>query len=352
VAARLEAQGRRQVAPLSSGMKDKELSRLPEFAQGLSAVAARLEPKDAAQVAAQAGPPPQAMKTRSQTPRHWRRVCRRWAPLGPGARRPHGRPRAILIQGIGRHKNVSHRQFPVAGSVRVAPHGGQEAATTLNQAMKDTQNAHGLSQSWRGVVSGGMAAAWSLTPRMPAQSCGHRSPGMKGSQNGYALSRWCSPDGGAPRLEPKDAAQVAATLLQAIKDNNTLRPCESWRRVLSAGCSPGGQSCRQAAASLISHEGTPRTQMTLAELARGPVGSSGPNGGKTLHYAHHAARRITWSIGPEITPKGSHRRLPLAAQGCHGGGPHMQGPEAATILIQAMKGHQYQRGHHNKARAR
>jgi len=56
VAARLEPKDAAQVAAtVVQVMKDtKNYHALPEFAQGLSAVAARLEPKDAAQVAAQA----------------------------------------------------------------------------------------------------------------------------------------------------------------------------------------------------------------------------------------------------------------------------------------------------------
>jgi tRNA A-37 threonylcarbamoyl transferase component Bud32 len=199
LAARLDAKDAAQAAGmLVQAIKDtKDATALSLLARGLSAVAARLDAQDAARAA---GMLVQAIKdTKDATALYW------------------------LAQGL---------SAVAAGlDARDAAAVSAQAAGILVQAIRDTKDANAL----RELAQGLSAVAARLDAKDAAQAAGILVQAMKDTKDQYALY-WVAQglSAVAARLDAKDAAQAAGILLQAMKDTKDA----NGLRWLAEGLSP------------------------------------------------------------------------------------------------------------------
>ena len=202
-------------------MKDaKNRFAFEYLAQGLSAVTARMEAKDATTATAQAATILlQAMKD--------------------------GGPLPSLAQGL---SAVATRMEP-----QDAAKATSRAAIILVQAMKDTKDPAALTPLARGLLAVGAR----LEVKEAVQVATILVQAMKGTRDEYLLHSLADGlEAVAASMDPEDAAQAATTLVQAIKDNKDPDNLAELAWGLSAvaarmEANEAATSCAQAATSLV-----------------------------------------------------------------------------------------------------
>jgi len=278
--------------------------------------------------------------------RHWRRVCRRWRPAWRPRppRRPQRRPRPSHSRHEGRHQERISPAIPVAGSVRGGGrHGGQGSRDYSQPGHEGHSERARLAQSWRGWCRR-WQPAWS--PRMPRR-LRPPPPGHEGlSERVRLVSLVQALTAVAPRLEPKDAAQVAATLVRPSRTTSTLRPCESWRRVCRRWLLAWRPKLPRRRG--LPHPGHEEHQepIDLAELARGLSAVAARMEAKdAAQAAAQAAAYIAQARNPKDSPPApsNWRRV------CRRWRPNMQAQEP-RLSHPGHEGHQDQRGHRQQGR--
>jgi hypothetical protein len=203
---------------------------LIELAEGLLAVAARLEPGEAADILTQA-----MAKT--------------------------GDSSALF----------KLRQGLSAVASRLQPKEAAQDADTLTQAMAKTDSLPARVQ----LAEALSAVAARLEPQEAAQDAAILTQAMAQATNPYALAQLA--DGlsaVAGRLEPKDAAQAAATLTQAMAKTTSPYALSGLAQGLSAVAArmeprEAGRRCAQAAATITHAMAKTTAPSALAKLAKG-----------------------------------------------------------------------------------
>jgi hypothetical protein len=223
------------VATLSQAMKrTKDPAALLQLAQGLGAVAARMEPKEAAAVCGQAAA--NLTQTMAQT--------------------TDGQALAALAQGL------------AAVAARMGPKEAGEAAATLTQAMAKTMNGSALQYLAQGLA----AVAARMEPKDAAVVCGQAvaslTRAMVKTTDGLTVAAlaWGLPAVAAP-LGPKEAGETAATLSQAMgktTDSGALPILANALSVVATRMEP-----KEAAATLIQAMAKTPSGYALAALAQG-----------------------------------------------------------------------------------
>jgi hypothetical protein len=259
---------------LVQAMKNtKEPSALKDLGQRLSAVSARLEPREAAQAAAQAAAIFSRAIKDTKEPLHLsylakglsavsaRLVPKEAAQAAAGAA-------AALTQAMKDTKLPYGLSSLAKGLAEVSgwlePKEAAQAAATLTQAIKGTKDPVAL----RGLAEGLSAVSARLEPREAAAILTQAMQAMKAANEPYALA-WLAPGLSAvsDRLEPREAAQVAATLTRAMKDTKhplVLRSLAQGLSAVSTRLEP-----REAAAVLTQAMKDIKDWRTLKTLAEG-----------------------------------------------------------------------------------
>jgi hypothetical protein len=297
VAARLEPKDAAQAATtLVQALKDaKDPTALSLLASGLRAVAARMEPKVAATTLVQ------ALKDIKD-------------------------PTALLSLAPGLSAVAARLEAKDAAAAMA------EAVTTLVRAMKDTKDPKALSS----LASCLWAAALRLEAKDAAQAATTLVRAMKDAKDPTALSSlaWGLRAVGA-RLEPKDAAQAAATLVQAMKDTKDSTLAEGLSTVA------GRMELKDAATTLVQAMKDTKDPSALSSLAQGLSRVAARLEPKDAAAA--TAEAATTLVQAMKDTKGPYA-LYLLAQSLSRVAPRLEPKdaaaataEAATALVQAMK---------------
>jgi hypothetical protein len=248
----------------------------PALAESLSALAARLEPKEAAQVCGRGA----ATLTRlmsSKTPDSDRFIMQGLSALATRVdAKDATKIAATLTQEMSKTTNVNSLQFQAQGlsavAARLEPKEAAQvcgqAAATLTQAMSKTTDPYSL----RSLAQGLSALAARLEPKEAAQVCGQAAATltrvMSSTKDPRALLSLAE---GLPvvaaRLEPKEAAELAATLTKAISETTLPPVLVSLKQSLLA--TAARLEPREAPATLIQAMSKITDTLIMPRLAQG-----------------------------------------------------------------------------------
>jgi hypothetical protein len=296
VAARLDAKEAARVSAEAAATLTQAITKtgnpdvLRPLAEGLAAVAARLEPKDAAKVA--------ATLTQAMNQTAYSNV--------PGS----------LAQGL------------AAAAARLEP---KDAAATLTQAMTKTTDSYALGS----LAQGAAAVAARLEPKDAAEVAATLTQGMAKTADSNVL-RSLAPGlaAVAARLEPKDAAEVAATLTQAMTkttDPNVLDPLEEGVAAVAARLEP--KDAAEVAATLTQAMTQTADPYVLRSLAQGVAAVAARLEPKdAARVSAEAAATLTQAMTKTTDPNA----LSLLAQGLAAVAARLEPKDAAATLTQAM----------------
>jgi tRNA A-37 threonylcarbamoyl transferase component Bud32/predicted transcriptional regulator len=337
VAARLEA--KEAAATLVQAMKDaKDPDALSWLAQGLSAIAARLEARDAGPAAAALA---QAMRD-AKDPRAMYGLARG---LSAAAARLEPKEAATtLLRAMKDAKDSSALSQLAQGlsavAARLEAEDAGPAAAALVEAVKATKDPYALP-----ILAGALSA---LAARMraedaaavTAQAAATFVQAMKDTQNLSAsspLARGLSVVAG--RLEARDAAQAATALLQAIKDAKNLGTLSQLAQGLSAVAARlEPQDAAPAAATLVEVMKATKSPLALDELAKGLSAlATRMRAEDAAAVAAPAADILVRALKGTTDPNA----LSALARGLSAVAAHLgteDAAPAAAALLQAMKG--------------
>jgi hypothetical protein len=275
VAAHLDAQDAAPVATtLAQAMKDaKDLfgvsasPALRSLGEGLSEVAARLEPGDAVNTLLQA-----MRDAKDPDALHLLGEC--LSAVAASVRPEDAGPVATtLVQAMKAAKQGFALQGLKAVAARVRPEDAAPVATALVEAMKNAEYPFPLRQ---GMAQGLKAVAARLDAKDAAQAANTLVAAMKDVKNPSTLDPLAlGLSAVAARLDAKDAAPVANTLLQAMRDARDRFALFAWQAMLSLG-----QGLSAVAARLDAKDAAPVANTLLQAMrdAKDP-GTLGPLAG-------------------------------------------------------------------------
>jgi tRNA A-37 threonylcarbamoyl transferase component Bud32 len=218
-------------------MKDtKDWSALPLLAQGLSAVTARLDAKDAAEAA---GSLVQAIKDTDDA----NALPSLAQGLSAVAARLEAKDAAaaasILVQAIKDAKSANALGWLAQGlsavAARLDANDAAEAAGILVQAMKDTKNASALQVMARDVAALAARLDANDAAAVTAPAAGILVQAIKNTKDANTMQSLAHDlSAVAARLDAKDAAAAAGILVQVIEDTKDASALESLAQGLSA----------------------------------------------------------------------------------------------------------------------
>jgi hypothetical protein len=208
-------------AALSKALQDnKEPKAWSALAHGLSALAARMDPKDAAVVCSSAAAALSRASKEDEDPNAW-------LALAPHLEGKDAVLAATALAKAIRREDPSIWSYVTAVSELAARLEPRDAVAVLSLAISRTSNEWESSALWQDLS----AAAARMDPKEAAQVAANLAQALKDNKDAGA---WEALEAVAARLEPKDAAQVATTLSEILKDNEHSDAWPSLARALSA----------------------------------------------------------------------------------------------------------------------
>jgi hypothetical protein len=319
-AAQTAAQAAAVLTEAIKGTKDG--NALQSLSQGISSVAARLEPKRAAEAAVV------LIQAMSETtdPTTLQRLVQG---LSSVAARLEPRQAAEVAANLAQAIHKATHPFVLrylsqglsAVAARLEP---KRAATVLTQAMQDPKNVHGLQP-----LAQGLSETAALEPKEATLAAAAIIQAMQDPKN---VSSFTLPQlaqglsAVASRLEPTDAAQAAAVLTQARKRAGAMRELWEGLSAVTARMEPN-----EAAAVLIQAMSETTDAYDLHGLAQG---LSAVAFRLEPRDAEEAAKTVIQAMSRAAHPT----PVKYLGEGLSALAMRLEPKDAAAVLIQALKG--------------